>query len=64
VTEHSRDQREHRPPQDASPESESEPEAQAREELDEVGRESFPASDPPASWAGPPADAPDEESRE
>ncbi len=26
----------------------------ADEELDEVGRESFPASDPPSSWAGPP----------
>jgi hypothetical protein len=22
------------------------------EELDEIGRESFPASDPPSSWAG------------
>jgi len=27
------------------------------DDLDEVGRESFPASDPPASWSGPEEDA-------
>jgi len=28
------------------------------EAIDEVGEESFPASDSPSSWSGPPADAP------
>jgi hypothetical protein len=54
VSEHSSDQRDDRPLDGAA--RESEPSAEASEELDEVGRESFPASDPPASWAGPPAD--------
>ena len=52
MTEHSRDQHHGRQLEDAS--GESEPEAGGSDELDEVGRESFPASDPPASWAGSP----------
>jgi hypothetical protein len=27
-----------------------------RDEVDEWGEESFPASDPPAAWSGPPED--------
>ncbi|HXQ44292.1 MAG TPA: hypothetical protein VN816_06610 [Acidimicrobiales bacterium] len=28
------------------------------EAIDEVGEESFPASDSPSSWSGPPTDVP------
>jgi hypothetical protein len=39
--------------------AEAEPSRRDGDNLDEIGRESFPASDPPASWAGPPEDEPD-----
>jgi hypothetical protein len=41
--------------------TEGDPGSDDADELDEVGRESFPASDPPASWAGPAEDEPDAE---
>jgi hypothetical protein len=51
------------PSEDRTPadgEQEAEEGAGNGDGLDEVGRESFPASDPPASWSGPPADEQDQ----
>lgn len=45
------------PPPDEPPgpdDVDSETEPAAEDEVDEAGEESFPASDAPASWSGPP----------
>jgi hypothetical protein len=48
-----------RPPEGASepdPEADVEPDGELEDEVDEASEESFPASDAPASWSGPPDD--------
>jgi hypothetical protein len=41
-----------------APDADEVPPDPPRDELDEAGEESFPASDPPASWSGPEDSAP------
>lgn len=43
-----------------APHADEVPPDQPGDELDEAEEESFPASDPPASWSGPEESAPDE----
>lgn len=43
-----------------APHADKVPPEQPDDELDEAGEESFPASDPPASWSGPEESAPGE----
>lgn len=47
------DERSTEPPEDGPPEPAGGEEATDDERVDEMELESFPASDPPSTWAGP-----------